>query len=74
MALRRSRQARIRCIVGAGQHRPYAVRELNADMVELHDALGGTPAVWVDHDWGSPVVWEWRRTVPNGAGRSRTGA
>lgn len=35
----------------------YAVRELVADMVELHDALGGRPAVWVGHDWGSPVVW-----------------
>ena len=35
----------------------YAVRELVADMVELHDALGGAPAVWVGHDWGSPVVW-----------------
>lgn len=35
----------------------YAVRELVADMVELHEALGGAPAVWVGHDWGSPVVW-----------------
>ncbi len=35
----------------------YAVRELVSDMVELHDALGGEPAVWVGHDWGSPVVW-----------------
>ena len=35
----------------------YAVRELVADMVELHAALGGAPAVWVGHDWGSPVVW-----------------
>ena len=35
----------------------YALRETVADMVELHDALGGTPAVWVGHDWGSPVVW-----------------
>lgn len=35
----------------------YAVREMVADMVELHDALGGAPAVWVGHDWGSPVVW-----------------
>ena len=35
----------------------YAVRELVADMVELHDALGGTPAVWVGHDWGSAVAW-----------------
>lgn len=35
----------------------YAVRELVADMVEMHDALGGASAVWVGHDWGSPVVW-----------------
>ena len=35
----------------------YALREIVADMLELHDALGGAPAVWVGHDWGSPVVW-----------------
>lgn len=35
----------------------YALRETVADMVELHEALGGAPAVWVGHDWGSPVVW-----------------
>jgi pimeloyl-ACP methyl ester carboxylesterase len=35
----------------------YAVRKLVGDMVELHDALGGAPAVWVGHDWGSAVVW-----------------
>jgi len=35
----------------------YGVRELVGDMVELHDALGGAPAVWVGHDWGSAVVW-----------------
>ena len=35
----------------------YAVRELVGDMVGLHEALGGAPAVWVGHDWGSPVAW-----------------
>ena len=35
----------------------YAVRELVGDMVELHDVLGGAPAVWIGHDWGSPVAW-----------------
>lgn len=35
----------------------YAISETVADMVELHDALGGAPAIWVGHDWGSPVVW-----------------
>jgi pimeloyl-ACP methyl ester carboxylesterase len=33
----------------------YAYREIVADMVELHDHLGGKPAVWVGHDLGSPV-------------------
>ena len=27
------------------------------DMLELLDALGRDKAVWVGHDWGSPVVW-----------------
>ncbi|MFW2829540.1 alpha/beta hydrolase [Sphingomonas sp. ID0503] len=35
----------------------YANRETVADLVELHDSLGGAPAVWIGHDWGSPVVW-----------------
>ncbi len=35
----------------------YTVRELATDMAELHDALGGAPAVWIGHDWGCPVVW-----------------
>lgn len=34
----------------------YTVEEAVADMAELHDALGGEPAVWVGHDWGSIVV------------------
>jgi len=34
----------------------YAMSELVGDMLELHDALGGAPAVWVGHDWGSPVI------------------
>lgn len=35
----------------------YALSEIVADMIDLHDALGGAPAVWVGHDWGSAVVW-----------------
>jgi pimeloyl-ACP methyl ester carboxylesterase len=34
----------------------YALKEIVHDMVELHDHLGGRPAVWVGHDLGSPVV------------------
>lgn len=35
----------------------YELREIVADMIELHDALGGTPTLWVGHDWGCPVVY-----------------
>lgn len=34
----------------------YTIEEVVADMVELHDHLGGRTAVWVGHDWGSMVV------------------
>ena len=35
----------------------YAVEHAVADMLELLDHLGAERAVWVGHDWGSPVVW-----------------
>jgi pimeloyl-ACP methyl ester carboxylesterase len=35
----------------------YAVREIVTDMVEMHNALGGSPAVWVGHDWGCAPAW-----------------
>lgn len=38
-------------------HAAYALEALVADMLELLDALGHQRAVWVGHDWGSPVVW-----------------
>ena len=34
----------------------YALKEIVQDMLELHDHLGGCPAVWVGHDLGSPVA------------------
>jgi pimeloyl-ACP methyl ester carboxylesterase len=34
----------------------YQLSEIVADMIELHDALGGAPALWVGQDWGAPVV------------------
>lgn len=34
----------------------YALEELVADMVELHNHLGARPAIWVGHDLGSPVA------------------
>ena len=38
-------------------HGDYAVEHVVHDMLELLDALGHDRAVWVGHDWGSPVVW-----------------
>ncbi len=35
----------------------YAQEHIVADMVELLDHLGRESAVFVGHDWGSPVVW-----------------
>ena len=34
----------------------YSLQEIVEDMVELHNHLGGSPAIWVGHDLGSPVV------------------
>jgi len=38
-------------------HSDYAQEQIVADMLELLDALEVVKAVWVGHDWGSPVVW-----------------
>ena len=40
------------------QHADYAVENSVHDMIELLDALAREKAVWVGHDWGSPVVWQ----------------
>lgn len=45
----------------------YTVAELTADMVELHDALGAAPAVWVGHDWAPPWRGPWPATTRSGA-------
>jgi pimeloyl-ACP methyl ester carboxylesterase len=39
------------------RHEDYAISEIVADMIELADHLGVEKAVFVGHDWGSPVVW-----------------
>ena len=39
------------------RHEDYALEHAVRDMIELLDALGRDKAVWVGHDWGSPVVW-----------------
>jgi soluble epoxide hydrolase / lipid-phosphate phosphatase len=38
-------------------HADYAQEHIVADMLHLLDSLGTGKAVWVGHDWGSPVVW-----------------
>jgi pimeloyl-ACP methyl ester carboxylesterase len=38
-------------------HEDYAIEHAVADMLELLGALSREKAVWVGHDWGSPVVW-----------------
>jgi pimeloyl-ACP methyl ester carboxylesterase len=35
----------------------YALEHIVTDMMELLDGLGHEKAIWVGHDWGSPVVW-----------------
>ena len=35
----------------------YAQREVVQDMIELIDSLEREKAVWIGHDWGSPVAW-----------------
>ena len=39
------------------QHGDYAQEHIVCDMLEVLDSLGREKAVWVGHDWGSPVVW-----------------
>lgn len=38
-------------------HADYAQELIVADMIGLLDAVGAERAIWVGHDWGSPVVW-----------------
>src|SRR5262245_25047782 len=37
------------------RHDDYAQQKVVADMIALIDHLGRERAVWVGHDWGSPV-------------------
>ena len=39
------------------RHEDYALEHITADMIELLDGIGAERAIWVGHDWGSPVVW-----------------
>ncbi len=39
------------------RHEDYALEPIVVDIIGLLDALGRERAVFVGHDWGSPVVW-----------------
>jgi pimeloyl-ACP methyl ester carboxylesterase len=39
------------------RHEDYALEHSVRDMLDLLDSLGRQRALWVGHDWGSPVVW-----------------
>jgi pimeloyl-ACP methyl ester carboxylesterase len=39
------------------RHGDYAQELIVRDMIELLDSTGRAKAVWVGHDWGSPVAW-----------------
>ncbi len=39
------------------RHEDYALEHIVEDMLELLSSLGHERAIWVGHDWGSPVVW-----------------
>jgi len=39
------------------RHADFAQEAIVEDMLELLAALGRGKAVWIGHDWGSPVVW-----------------
>jgi pimeloyl-ACP methyl ester carboxylesterase len=44
----------------------YALNEIVDDMVELHDHLGASPAIWIGHDLGCPVAGGWLRITRSG--------
>jgi pimeloyl-ACP methyl ester carboxylesterase len=47
------------------RHEDYAIEYAVDDMIELIDALGSEKAIWVGHDWGSPVVWSLAQHYPD---------
>jgi pimeloyl-ACP methyl ester carboxylesterase len=47
------------------RHDDYRQEEIVADMIELLDHLGAEKAIWVGHDWGSPVVWSLAQNHPD---------
>ncbi|MEM7189100.1 MAG: alpha/beta hydrolase [Pseudomonadota bacterium] len=46
-------------------HEAFRVEETVTDMLELLDHLGIERAIWVGHDWGSPIVWAMAQHHPD---------
>jgi len=47
------------------RHEDYAMEPIVGDMLGLLDGLGRERAVWLGHDWGSPVVWSFANHHPD---------
>ncbi|CAN5241833.1 alpha/beta hydrolase [soil metagenome] len=47
------------------KHEDYGLEHTTADMIELLDHLGAEKAIFVGHDWGSPVVWSLAQQHPD---------
>lgn len=43
----------------------YNIAELSADLIGLLDDVGADKAVFIGHDWGSPVVWSSAQLHPD---------
>ena len=48
------------------RHEDFAQELIVQDMMELLASLGRDKAVWIGHDWGSPVVWNIAAHHPTG--------
>jgi pimeloyl-ACP methyl ester carboxylesterase len=42
----------------------YTIQDIVTDVAELHEHLGGQPAIWVGHDWGSVVAGQLAAHAP----------
>jgi len=46
-------------------HDDYTIRKMERDLTDLADHLGIEKAIWVGHDWGTPMVWSMAQQYPN---------
>ncbi len=53
------------CSTVYDRHEDYSQEAIAQDMLALLDAIGAQSAIWVGHDWGSPVVWSLAQHHPD---------